>query len=287
MTTQAHNAQDSPARTGTGWLEGEVALVTGAGSGIGRAVVARFIFEGARVGAMVRSDADATSLREAFGPAVFVTQGDVRSAEDNARAVEGTVDAFGRLDTFVGNAGVWDYFLTLERMDAAKLSAAFDEIFAINVKGCLLGAHAAVRPLRESRGSMIFTVSNAGFYAGGGGPLYVASKHALVGVIRQLAYDLAPDIRVNGVAPGGTLTRLHGLEAAGDADRSLETVAGLEDRIADSMPLGFVARPEDHTGFYVVLASRQNSRFATAEIIQSDGGWEIRAAGRRPDQRRR
>ena len=75
-------------------------------------------------------------------------------------------------------------------------------MFGVNVKGYLLGAKAAYRELAKTRGSIIFTVSNAGFYPCGGGPLYTASKHAVVGLIRQLAYELAPSVRVNAVAPG-------------------------------------------------------------------------------------
>ena len=93
------------------------------------------------------------------------------------------------------------------------IDAAFDEVFHLNVKGYLLGAKAATDELRKTKGSVIFTVSNAGFWPGGGGPLYVASKHAVMGLVKQLAYELAPDIRVNGVAPGGMSTDLRGPRA--------------------------------------------------------------------------
>ena len=89
-----------------GWLDGQVALVTGGGSGIGRAVVARFIEEGARVGVMDRVAARAEQLRAEHGNAVVAIAGDVTRLDDNKRAVAATVGAFGRLDILIGNAGV-------------------------------------------------------------------------------------------------------------------------------------------------------------------------------------
>src|ERR1700722_9850118 len=185
-----------------GGLEGRVALVTGGASGIGLAVVDRFLAEGASVGVLDRSEGELAGLDYARDRLVCVV-GNVAVFADNARAVRRTVDAFGKLDVFVGNAGIFDYFASLLSFDGEDLSAAFDEIFAVNVKGYLLGARAAVPELLNSDApSVIFTVSNAGFYPSGGGPLYTASKHAVVGVVRQLAHELAPTIRVNGVAPG-------------------------------------------------------------------------------------
>lgn len=123
---------------------------------------------------------------------------------------------------------------------------------------------------------MIFTLSNSAFHAGGGGPLYVASKHAGLGLIRQLAYDFAPDVRVNGVAPGATMTPLRGPVSLGKNERRLSDIKGFEENIAASTPLKFVAQPHEHTGHYVLLASKENSRATTAHVIHSDGGWDIR-----------
>src|ERR1700687_678538 len=100
-----------------GWLDGQVALVTGGGSGIGRAVVARFIEEGARVGVMERIATRADQLRSEFGDAVIGIAGDVARLADNKRAVAETVRAFGRLDIFVGNAGIFDVYAKLSDFD--------------------------------------------------------------------------------------------------------------------------------------------------------------------------
>ncbi|KGP01913.1 3-(cis-5,6-dihydroxycyclohexa-1,3-dien-1-yl)propanoate dehydrogenase [Alcaligenes sp. A-TC2] len=260
------------------WLNDDVALVTGANSGIGLAVVRRFLAEGARgIGALVRSAASADALRQEFGEQIVVTVGDVRSGQANAQAVEATVSRFGKLDTLVANAGVWDHFAPLRRFgDAEQLAQTYREVFDVNVLGYLMAAYAAEPALRASRGSMIFTLSNAAAYAGGGGPVYVASKHAGVGLVRQLAYELAPDIRVNAVAPGGTLTPLKGPASLGKQDVHLSDIPGFGEAVAGAVPLGFVAQPEDHCGHYVLLASRANSSTTTAAIVHSDGGWEVR-----------
>ena len=120
------------------------------------------------------------------------------------------------------------------------------------------------------------TLSCAGLYAGGGGPLYVASKHAGVGVVRQLALELAPEVRVNGVAPGFTHTDLRGLEALDSAGRSLRGTSRLAEAAAGNVPLRAVAAPEDHTSLYVLLASAAESAHTTGAVIPSDGGLEVR-----------
>ena len=153
-----------------GWLDGQVALVTGGGSGIGRAVVERFVQEGARVGVLERVAERAEQLRRDFPGQVEAVQGDVTHLADNRRAVDATLSAFNRLDIFVGNAGLFDNFLFLADFPEDKLSDAFDELFAVNVKGYVLGAKVALPELMKSRGCMVFTASVASFNAAGGGP---------------------------------------------------------------------------------------------------------------------
>lgn len=268
-----------------GWLEGQVALVTGGTGGIGSAIVRRYVEEGARVGVMARDAVQLRRLEDELGDAVVTVAGDVSRYQDNQRAVSATLEAFGKLDTFVGNAAVFDYFTRLDRIAPEDLEGAFQRLFAINVQGYLLGARCAIDALRETRGSMIFTLSNSAFYAGGGGILYVTAKHALVGMIRQLAYELAPDIRVNGVAPGATDTPMKSLEGLNPRSMPLNRIPGFEQGAAQAVPLGRIAAPEDHTGHYVLLASRRDAGLTTANIIHSDGGWEIRSAGPQPQRK--
>jgi NAD(P)-dependent dehydrogenase (short-subunit alcohol dehydrogenase family) len=253
-----------------GWLDGEVALITGAGSGLGRALVERFLEEGAHVGALERSPEKAQSLRDDFGDAIAVSEGDVSQYADNARAVEATVAKFGKLDTFIGNAGIWDFSTPFGDVDGPGFEKSFDELFGVNVKGCILGTRAALDALRASRGSAIYTASNAAFFPGGGGVLYTSSKHALLGVTRQLAYELAPEVRVNCVCPGGMRTDLRGPQSLG-----LENLS-----FGDMLPPGTMAKfavlefdieARDYAGAYVLLASRQNAPTATGTIIDLSG----------------
>ena len=259
-----------------GWLDGQVALVTGGGSGIGRAVVARYLEEGARVGVMERVATRAAELRAEFGDNVVGIAGDVASFADNQRAVAETVRAFGQLDIFVGNAGIFDVYASFAELAADKLGQAYDELFAVNVKGCIYGAKAALPELAKTKGSMVFTASVAGLNSGGGGVIYTASKHAVVGMIRELAVELAPDIRVNGVAPGGTMTDLRGLTSLGNDDRSQFSNPGVEERLRGGNPLRMALMPEDLAGAYVFLASLSNARGITGSIVTVDAGSMLR-----------
>jgi NAD(P)-dependent dehydrogenase (short-subunit alcohol dehydrogenase family) len=258
------------------WLEGKVAVVTGGASGIGRAVVHRFVQEGAKVCVL---DRNGDRLRQVSidipGDNVVVVEGDVTVLEDSRRAVQAAVNTFGRLDVFVGNAGVFDGFVTLERLPEETIGPAFDEIFHVNVKGYLLGAKTALPELLKTSGNMVFTASAAGFYPNGGGALYTASKHAVVGLIRQLAYELAPSIRVNGVAPGGTITDLGTVPSIKRHAAVPLDVASKEALIRSRNPLRIAMRPEDHAAAYVFLAS-ELGKAMTGEIIHSDGGLGVR-----------
>jgi NAD(P)-dependent dehydrogenase (short-subunit alcohol dehydrogenase family) len=259
-----------------GWLDGQVALVTGGGSGIGRAVVQRFIEEGARVGVMERVATRADQLRADLGDAVVGIAGDVAQLADNKRAVAETVRAFGRLDIFVGNAGIFDVYAKLADFDDDKLSNAYDELFGVNVKGVIFGAKAALPELTKTAGCMVVTASVAGFNSGGGGALYTASKHAVVGLIRQLAVELGPGIRVNGVAPGGTMTDLRGLQSLGNDDRSSFAVPGMADQLRAHNPLHIALEPPDIAGAYVFLASRTSARGITGTVVTVDAGGTLR-----------
>lgn len=262
-----------------GALAGEAILVTGGASGLGRALVERFLEDGARVAVLDRTPARLDDLVAAWPQALAVIGGDVRVLADHARAVETCVGRFGKLDCAIGNAGIWDYSTGLDALAAERLDAAFDEVFHVNVKGYLHLAKAALPALARSRGALIFTVSNAGFDPAGGGPLYTASKHAVVGLIRQLAYELAPVVRVNGVAPGPIDTDLRGPAALDMAERAISSL-DLPKVAAAAMPLGRVPTPAEYAGGYVFLASRRESRPATGGVLSLDAGIAVRGIGR-------
>ncbi|MBB3933301.1 2,3-dihydroxy-2,3-dihydrophenylpropionate dehydrogenase [Kaistia hirudinis] len=257
------------------WLKGEACLVTGGGSGLGRALVERFLAEGAHVGVLERAPDKIDQLNADFGSDVVAIQGDVTDIAANEAAVAAMEAKFGKLDCFIGNAAIWDHGASLVATDAQQLARGFDELFAVNVKGCLLGAKAAAPALIRSEGSMIFTLSNSAFYPGGGGPLYTASKHAIVGLIRELAYELAPKVRVNGVGPSGMASDLRGPAALGQQDRRIMDSRSPE-AIRAILPLQFFPDPADFTGPFVLLASRANNRTLSGVMINADCGLGIR-----------
>lgn len=262
-----------------GALTDEVVLITGGASGLGRAIVDRFLEEGARVAVLDRTPERLAELAGEHSDRLAVFAGDVRDMGDNQRAVEAAVARFGRLDCAVGNAGIWDYSVSLDALPAEQIGPAFDELFRINVLGYLNLAKAALPALVRASGSLIFTVSNAGFDPAGGGPLYTASKHAVVGLIRQLAYELAPAVRVNGVAPGPIETDLRGPGSLGQAERSIGSL-NLSAVAAPNVPLGRVPATADYAGGYVFLASRRDSRPATGGVLSLDSGLSVRGMGR-------
>lgn len=259
-----------------GWLDAQVSLITGAGSGLGRALVERFLKEGTKgIGVLEYDAAKAQKLRDDFGDKIVVTLGDVGQIEDNQKAVAATVAAFGQLDTFIGNAGVFDYFQSLKDFPAEQIGPAFDELYSVNVKGYLLGAKAALEELERTRGSIIFTLSNAAFYPSGGGAIYTSSKHAVVGLVKQLGHELAPEIRVNGVAPGGMASDLGGLKATGTKDQKLKELPDFDQMMIQLTPLQIATKPKDYCGPYVLLASKENSGPMSGSIINTDGGLGI------------
>ncbi|WP_285320762.1 3-(cis-5,6-dihydroxycyclohexa-1,3-dien-1-yl)propanoate dehydrogenase [Pseudarthrobacter sp. lyk4-40-TYG-27] len=267
-----------------GWLNGDVALVTGGGSGIGRAVTERFLAEGASV-ALFGRDYDKLRVvaeESGAGDRVFPVAGDVRDPDSLHLAVQETVDNFGKLDVLVPNAGIWDYNRSITRLSGTEVSEAFDELFAINVKGYLLTVEAAWRELVKSRGSIVMTLSNASFHSAGGGPIYTASKFACRGLVTQLAYELAPKVRVNGVAVGGMNTDLRGPEAIGLNERSIADSFARSEVTGNNplIPLHDASvDPRDFTGSYVLLGSRLNSSSITGAIIPADGGIAVRGFG--------
>lgn len=261
-----------------GWLEGKVAWITGGAAGIGRAVTLRFLQEGARVLVFDRSEAALSALEAEVpkGRAVLLA-GDVRAPQDLEEAVRLVRHHFGGLDILVGNAGVFDGFMRLEDIPWSDLGIAYQELFDVNVKGNLLASRCAIPLLKERGGNVIFTVSGASFYPDGGGVLYTASKHAVLGMIRQLAFELAPTVRVNGVAPGGTLTGLKVIPALADRVPALDAEERAR-RIARRNPMRLAMAPEDHVGAYVLLASEQ-AKAITGHVIESDGGLAVRGLG--------
>jgi NAD(P)-dependent dehydrogenase (short-subunit alcohol dehydrogenase family) len=260
----------------TDWLAGKRALVVGAGSGIGRAVLDAFLAEGARVAVLERDAAKCATLRAEL-PEVPVLAGDATTREANERAVAAAVEGFGGLDVLVSCVGVFDFYRGLGELDADLIDSAFDEMFAVNVKSYLHSVKAALPALRDSRGSVVLTESTSAYYPGRGGVLYVSAKFAVRGLVTARAHELAPDVRVNGVAPGGTLhTDLRGLDSLGLAGRRLDDTPDRARELAARVPLGVALSGADHAWSYVFLAS-DRSRGITGGVTHPDGGIGVKA----------
>jgi NAD(P)-dependent dehydrogenase (short-subunit alcohol dehydrogenase family) len=253
----------------------KVVVCTGGGSGIGRAAVDAFVTAGARVAVLERDSAKAADLGE-LGDAVAVVNGDATTRDANDELVALAIDRWGRIDVAVTFVGVFDLYTPLVDIADDRFDAVFDEVFAVNVKSPLLTARAAIPALRASKGSIILTLSSSSFYAGRGGTLYVGSKFALRGVVKQLAHEVAPDVRVNGVAPGGTVgTDLRGPRSLGLDGVRLDDRPGRAEQISARTPLQVALTPADHAAVYVFLASAASIGM-TGEILRSDGGVGVR-----------
>jgi len=256
----------------SGPLRGMSMLVTGGGSGIGRAVTGAYVAAGAHVTVLERDPAAAEQLVRAWPEPIRVITGDATDPDAIERAVT-VASAEGRgLDQLTCCVGVFDFYAPVPDLEPRRLAAAAGEIWETNVLSALLAVNRAYPLLRAAGGSVTLTLSEAAFGGHGGGVLYGSSKWALRGVVAHLSADLAPEVRVNGVAPGGTSgTRLRGLGALGQ-QQTADTVPGRSERIKAGTLLQIVPEPSDHAGAYVFLADSAASRVCTGVIINTDGG---------------
>jgi cis-2,3-dihydrobiphenyl-2,3-diol dehydrogenase len=271
-----------------GALQGKVALITGAASGIGRAVAERFVQDGAHVVGFDLSSGGLSDLELKLGPDFAAVTGDVRAPDDLAHAVAAALQRWSRLDVLVGNAGVYDGNLPLAAIPSDSLTDAWRALYEVNVLGQLQAVRAAAAALARSRGAIVLTSSHSAANPGvGGGALYMSSKAAVNGLVRQLAHELAPDVRVNGVAPGGTITGLRIVrELAEICGRSnnFEDAERITALIEQVTPLRLMPTAEDHAVLYSLLAS-DAARVLTGVVIESDGGTGVRGLGAQTQER--
>jgi 3-oxoacyl-[acyl-carrier protein] reductase len=242
------------------YFEGQTALVTGGGTGIGRATALKFASEGADVAVNYSRSAkeaeDTADEIRKMGRRSFAVKADVSDDAAVRQMVDAVLHELGRLDTLVCSAGT-TRFVPLENLEDLT-DAAWDPVFNVNVKGAFYCARAAIPVMKANGGGHIINVSSIAGLTGQGSSLaYAASKAALISVTKSLALSQAPDIRVNAVAPGVVDTRW---------------VVGWEDFVAqarEATPLKRVASPEDVADVIFGLAV---SRFVTGQTWVVDGG---------------
>ncbi|MDH3755120.1 MAG: glucose 1-dehydrogenase [Acidimicrobiia bacterium] len=254
----------------TGRLAGKVAVVTGGASGIGAGTIRRFVAEGARcVVADFQADVGQALADEIGDDALFV-EVDVTVEDQVAAVVDAAVERFGRLDCVFNNAGVVGAVGPI----ADTPVEAWDQTMAVLLRGVFLGMkHAARVMVPRGSGTIISTSSTAGITGGLGPHAYTAAKHAIVGLTKSVASELAGHgIRVNAIAPGNIVTAMTADVASGDPD-DLETVRG---HIERSSPVGRAGVPDDIAYAAVYLASDEsgylNGHTLVVDAGQTTGG---------------
>ena len=243
-------------------LEGRVALVTGAGGGIGAATARRFAREGATV---VVNDVDLELARplvtelQKEGARALPIAADVTARTDVEAMVDRVVGEFGRLDVLVNNAGV-----NRDAMSHKMTEEQWDQVLAVNLKGTFLCAQAVLAGMRERGWGRVINTSSVASLGNIGQANYAASKAGVIGLTRTLALEYAKyGITVNCVAPGPVMTRM--LAGVPEAIR---------EKIVAKVPVGRIARPEEIAAVHAFLAS-EDAAFITGQVLFVDGGLSV------------
>jgi len=242
-------------------LDNKVALVTGAGSGIGQCITETYAREGARV-ALSDIDFDAAkAAARAIGNNAIALRCDVANKAEFEAAVADTLSAFGRLDILVNNAGTTH--VNKPMLDITE--DEYDRIFAVNVKGVFFGCQAVVPVFRKQGGGVIINIgSTAGLRPRPGLSAYNATKGAVHTLTKALAVELGGDhIRVCAIAPVATETPL--------LPSFLGPAPGMREKFVATVPLGRLAQVQDMANTALFLASDE-AGFLTGNIVEVDGG---------------
>jgi 3-oxoacyl-[acyl-carrier protein] reductase len=242
-------------------VEGRVALVTGGGRGIGRAIAVRLAQEGARVAISYRSNdaaaEETVELVRKAGVECETFKGDVASPEDVEALMKGVGEAFGPVEILVNNAGTTRDNILLRMKDAE-----FDEVLATNLKGTYLCTRAVLRGMVRARWGRIVNISSVvGLLGNAGQANYAASKAGIIGLTKSVAREVAGrGITANAVAPGYVETELTG-----------ELPEKIKEQILDQVPVGRFGEPEEIAEVVAFLAG-ERAAYVTGQTIAVDGG---------------
>jgi len=261
-------------------LADRTAVVTGAGSGLGRAIALALAARGARVAAVDLDAASAEETAKMIGTAggrAGAFQADTSVAADIDRAITAAVSRFGPLEIMVNNAGILDGYFSVDEMTEAVWRRVID----IDLTGVFLGCKRALQEmLPRGRGRIVNMASVAGLNGTGGGAAYIAAKHGVVGLTRQMAVAYsARGITVNAVCPGAIPTGLRknsqGILGPGVPDMSGRGVAVSDEQVRALVPAGRRGTVEDIASAVCYLASDE-AGYITGHSMVVDGGWRAK-----------